>query len=271
MISINNAITSATNLQNARRTTAEAPFFGTVAQPDIRDSHISVAAAQESSATFQKAMESFGNYLLKSFADKVLGADAEGAVFSFDVSSTTGESNRAGVEQLGTDGVKTYSSYVQEKQHFSAKGTITTADGRKVDFDIDVQNELDLQTADDGSADGAERTAYQLPDFGFPSSLVDLLRLIGVEYKGMIAGQDGQQIAALKTRVVHLSNHSGDGDTYTATPVMQQEGPTSGPMHFAKGEASSVTMHIGDTAVSQQAGNQLDLTTSVLGGIPPEK
>lgn len=273
MISITNAIPNATNLQTARSASREAPFFGTVAQPDLRDSYLSVGAAQESSATFQSAMDSFGNYLLKSFADKVLGDDAAGAVFSFEVSSTTGESNRAGVEQLGTDGVQTYSGYTQEKQHFSAKGTITTADGRKFDFDIDVQNELDLQTSDDGSADVPDRSAsaYKLPDFGFPGYLVDLLRLIGVEYKGTIAGQDGQQAAALKMRVVHVANHTGDDDTYTVAPVMQQEGPANGPLHFAKGEASSVEMHIGDTAVSQQAGNLLDLTSDVFGDIPPEK
>jgi hypothetical protein len=141
------SITNMANLQTAPPAVREAPFFGTVARPDIRDSYINEAAAQD------------------------------------------------GLEQLSANGAQT----------------------------------------------------------------------------GVIAGQDGQQVAALKMRVVHVANHTGDGDTYTVAPVMQQEGPTKGPLHFAKGEASSVDMHIGDTAVAQQAGKLLDLTRNVFGEIPPEK
>jgi hypothetical protein len=254
---------------------AQAPFFGTAGKPDMRDEHLSAAAAQESSATFQRAMEDFGSYLLKSFAAKVLGDDAANATISFDVHSVDGEETRAGAEQLGADGVRTYDSYLDSKQHFLARGTVTTADGRKFDFDIDVHNELTVQTADDGSADQPEHagpqgsSTFQLPDFGFPAYLADLLKLIGVDFKGTLATQDGQ-VAAVKMRMVHVENHSGGDDTYAAAPSMQRVGAGgAGPLSLAVGQRSSVDMHIGDAAVSVQADNEVDLTRDVFGGIPP--
>jgi hypothetical protein len=271
------SIVNPPNLQPPRYATtaagaAQAPFFGTAARPDMRDSLVSEAATREYQTAFENAMVDLGNYVLKAFAAKVLGDDGEGASISFDSSSIGGDATVSAADWIGSDGVHGNAIHSSYAQHFTGKGTVTTADGRKLDFDIDIQRAVEIHVE---SIDGADPPAqpgplgsstFRLPDFSFPGYLADLLRLIGVEYKGVIVGQDGQS-AAVKMRMVHVENHVA-GETYSAAPLATPEmrEPAKG---LWTGSSSSIDMHIGDTAVAAQAENDIELTRDIFGGTIP--
>ncbi|MYM23962.1 hypothetical protein GTP46_15025 [Duganella sp. FT135W] len=51
------SITNAASVQATHAASREAPFFGTVARPSLRDSYISVADAQESAGVRQSIVD----------------------------------------------------------------------------------------------------------------------------------------------------------------------------------------------------------------------
>ena len=180
----------------------------------------------------QKRVDSVGNAtvdlaqnLLGSFAQSLFGDAAKGAQISFDsVSLDTSSSYGALVQHSsGPNGSSDTAAFqLSDSSHFLGKGTITTADGRKFDFEVEVQYEARIEggisqsssaanngqannhgkAADAGkagdshgkaanSANGAKSDTLptvQLPNIDFPGSLVDLFKLIGQDLTANLLG-----------------------------------------------------------------------------------
>lgn len=192
----------------------------------------------------QQRVESLGNStvdlaqnLLGSFAQQLFGDAAKGATVSFDsVSLDTSSTFAAGVQQSqGASGSTSAAAFsLTESSHFLGKGSITTADGRKFDFEVEVQYDYALeasasQSTSGGNAQDARSAAdplpaVEFPDIKFPGSLQDLFRLFDKPLKSDVFQQDqqagadaGQQkLGTLSLRLLNLVNSSEALDTYGA-------------------------------------------------------
>lgn len=203
----------------------------------------------------QQRVESLGNStvdlaqnLLGSFAQQLFGDAAKGATISFDsVSLDTSSSFAAGVQQSEGAGRSTNAAAfsLTESSHFLGKGSITTADGRKFDFEVEVQYEYALEAAvsqtTSSNAQAAEAAkaarsaadplpAVEFPDIKFPGSLQDLFRLFDKPLKSDIVQEDKQQqgaqregvnqeggkqkLGTLSLRLLNLVNSADALDTY---------------------------------------------------------
>ena len=177
----------------------------------------------------QKRVDSVGNAtvdlaqnLLGSFAQSLFGDAAKGAQISFDsVSLDTSSSYGALVQHSsGPNGSSDTAAFqLTDSSHFLGKGTITTADGRKFDFEVEVQYEARIEggisqssgaanngqannhgkAADAGKANDSNGKAangaksdtlptVQLPNIDFPGSLADLFKLIGQDLTANLLG-----------------------------------------------------------------------------------
>jgi hypothetical protein len=174
----------------------------------------------------QKRVDSVGNAtvdlaqnLLGSFAQSLFGDAAKGAQISFDsVSLDTSSSYGALVQHSsGPNGSSDTAAFqLTDSSHFLGRGTITTADGRKFDFEVEVQYEARIEggisqstgAANNGQANNhgkagdshgkASNSAndaksdtlptVQLPNIDFPGSLLDLFKLIGQDLTANLLG-----------------------------------------------------------------------------------
>jgi hypothetical protein len=128
-----------------------------------------------------------------------------------------------------------------DSSHFIGKGTITTADGRKFDFEVEVQYNAELNaaasqtsSADDTSSaqpvkqsgDGKaakDLPSVQLPNIDFPGTLADLFQLIGRDLQTALStsnnsndksdGIDRNTLRGLSLRLLNLVD-SKDTNTY---------------------------------------------------------
>lgn len=197
----------------------------------------------------QQRVESLGNStvdlaqnLLGSFAQQLFGDAAKGATISFDsVSLDTSSSFAAGVQHSEGAGRTTNAAAfsLTESSHFLGKGSITTADGRKFDFEVEVQYDYALEAAASqttGSSSPAAEAAkaarsaadplpaVEFPDIKFPGSLQDLFRLFDKPLKSDIVQEDKQQgaqregaqqkLGTLSLRLLNLVNSADSLDTY---------------------------------------------------------
>ncbi|MRV71903.1 hypothetical protein GJ700_09245 [Duganella sp. FT92W] len=192
----------------------------------------------------QQRVESLGNStvdlaqnLIGSFAQQLFGDAAKDATISFDsISLDTSASYAAGIQHSeGAGGVTDAAALsLSESSHFIGKGTITTADGRKFDFEVEVQYDYSLEaaaskTTSAGAAPGksgeAPRSAadplpeVKFPDIHFPGSLQDLFRLFDKPLKTDVVEQGqgdehGQKLGTLSMRLLNLVDNKGPQDIY---------------------------------------------------------
>lgn len=180
----------------------------------------------------EKRLSSLGNStvdlaqsLLGSFAQNLFGDAGKGAAISFDSVSLDAQSSLSAAVQhsTGPNG-STDAAGVQltDSTHFLGKGTITTADGRKFDFEIEVQysdqytalagqhssNTAAAQgssssssgqgttgtasgTGQSSNADTSGLPTVQFPNVDFPGTLADLFQLIGRNLQSSLSVDPG--------------------------------------------------------------------------------
>lgn len=213
------------------------------AQNDLVSLSKSGVDLQQRIDTLGNATVDYAQNLLGNFAQQLFGDAGKGATISFDsVELGASSSFAAGVQH--SDGAKDSTDAaalsLNESAHFLGKGSITTADGRKFDFEMEVQYDHTLQAGASqnqsqtpatsspiaaSNSDGiAPRSAadplppVEFPDIKFPGSLQDLFRLFDKPIKTDVvqsndAQQGGQQkLGTLSLRLLHLvsSNTSLD-------------------------------------------------------------
>lgn len=244
------------------------------AQADARPSNVHASKAangdnaislSNSGVDLEKRLSSLGNStvdlaqsLLGSFAQNLFGDAGKGADISFDSVSLDAQSSlSAAVQHSEGPNGSTDVAGVQltDSTHFLGKGTITTADGRKFDFEIEVQysdqytalaGQHSSNTAAAQGAGGARGTAgtasgtgqnsgadtsglptVQFPNVDFPGTLADLFQLIGRNLQSSLsvnpgAGDNGDSnnidrttLRSLSLRLLSLVD-SKHKDTYAA-------------------------------------------------------
>ncbi|MBY0242158.1 MAG: hypothetical protein K2X55_22890 [Burkholderiaceae bacterium] len=198
----------------------------------------------------QQRVESLGNStvdlaqnLVGGFAQQLFGDAAKDAKISFNsVSLDTSASYAAGISRTeGAGRVSDAAAFsLTESSHFIGKGTITTADGRTLDFEVEVQYDYALEAAasQSQSAPGAQpgksgeapRSAadplpeIKFPDIRFPGSLQDLFRLFDKPLKADVVQPDqgqgqgqgnDQKLGTLSLRLLSLVDNKGPQDIYT--------------------------------------------------------
>ncbi|MES2264194.1 MAG: hypothetical protein V4724_37275 [Pseudomonadota bacterium] len=181
--------------------------------------------------------------LLGSFAQKLFGDAGKGATISFDSASLDATSSVAGGVQhsSGANGVTDSAAIsLTDSSHFLGKGSITTADGRKFDFEIEVQYDYALEASASktsspaGAANPAATPAaagatggkapvsaadplpvVEFPDIKFPGSLQDLFHLFDKPVKTDVPqqGKPDDKAGTLSLRLLNLVN-SSTSDTY---------------------------------------------------------
>ncbi|MGV7209761.1 hypothetical protein ACLB1G_18100 [Oxalobacteraceae bacterium A2-2] len=251
----------------------------------------------------QQRLESVGNdtidyaqSLMNSFAQNLFG---DGANIDFDSASLEAQSS-FGIGALHSEdasGVTDAAAFrLADSSHFIGKGTITTADGRKFDFEIEVKYSYELtagaaQTSSgsdalDGAGDAAsgkpvstnDLPTVQVPNIDFPGTLSDLFKLIGRDLQSIVSDRqggttDGNSLdrGALRNLSLRLLNlvDSKDKDTYEAPAADQSKavndayGVTPGGPAGAVAAAPVESTTVSGTAPAAQAGQAAN------GGQPP--
>lgn len=179
-------------------------------------------------ASLGKNTMDLADNLINSFTKALFGDAAKGATISFDSASLEAQaSTTSGSQQTsGPNGVRSSSFSLNESAQFTGKGTITTADGRKFDFEMEIKYEFDFTTTVSGPAaswsDGRPPRSeadplppVEFPDINFPGSLADLFKLFEKPLKTDIRGEGkDEKIGTLSLRLLNLVNSSKLLDTY---------------------------------------------------------
>jgi hypothetical protein len=204
---------------------------------------------QKHVASVGNATVDFAQNFVSSFTNSLFGDAAKGAVIDFDSASLETESSFGVAFQhsSGPNGSSDAAAFqLSDSSHFIGKGTITTADGRKFDFEVEVQYNADLtagagQTSDARQPDtqaasdkpvasntdgGAKLPTVQVPNIDFPGTLADLFKLIGRDLQTALStgdskasqtsdGIDRNTLRSLSLRLLNLVD-SKDTNTYNA-------------------------------------------------------
>lgn len=191
-------------------------------------------------ASIGNATVDFAQDFVNSFAQSLFGDAAKGATIDFDSASLEASSSVAvGYQRTsGANGTTNAAAFsLTDSSHFIGKGTITTADGRKFDFEVEVQYNAELNAAasqtskaDDANA-GKPQTStkdlptVQVPNIDFPGTLSDLFKLIGRDLQTALStsnnsndkndGIDRNTLRGLSLRLLNLVD-SKDTNTYAA-------------------------------------------------------
>lgn len=204
---------------------------------------------QKRAASLGNATIDFAQDFVSSFTHALFGDAAKGATIDFDSASLEASSSYAvGMQQTSSaDGVRTLAGLsLSDSSHFIGKGTITTADGRKFDFEVEVKYDARLSAAagtDQPAASGADSSKPQtvdlsdlptvkVPNIDFPGTLADLFQLIGRDLQSALASGDGQTdqtsdnidrntLRGLSMRLLNLVD-SKNADTYAAPSAADQ-------------------------------------------------
>ncbi|MGO4376957.1 hypothetical protein AB4Z19_01695 [Pseudoduganella sp. RAF19] len=172
--------------------------------------------------------------LLGSFAQNLFGDQAKGATISFD--SVTLESSStlaAGVmHSEDANGVTDAAAMsLTDSSHFLGKGTITTADGRKFDFEVEIKYQASAQAGAAATSVPSRRAemadqnpamplpTVEFPDIDFPGSLADLFKLMEHNHDVSIqqkkdSGDGADELGKLSMRLLKLVNSDSKLDTY---------------------------------------------------------
>jgi len=92
----------------------------------------------------------FAQDFVQQFAQQTLGLDAKDLKIQFNAASVSAESKVEISQAQASDGKQTISqssASISDSSSFTGKGTITTKDGRKFDFEVGVQYEASVETA----------------------------------------------------------------------------------------------------------------------------
>ena len=207
---------------------------------------------QKRVASLGNATVDFAQNFVNSFTQALFGDAAKGATIEFDSASLEASSSYAvGVQQTSNaSGVRTLAGLsLTDSSHFIGKGTITTADGRKFDFEVEVKYDYQLTAAagtdqpaasraDSKQPQTVDRSALadlptvKVPNIDFPGTLADLFQLIGRDLQSALASGDGQTdqtsdnidrntLRGLSLRLLNLVD-SKNTDTYTAPSAADQ-------------------------------------------------
>jgi hypothetical protein len=200
---------------------------------------------QKRVASVGNATVDFAQDFVSSFTQALFGDAAKGAVIDFDSASLETSSSYAlgALHSEGADGVTDAAAFrLSDSSHFIGKGTITTADGRKFDFEVEVQYNYELSAAasqttgarslpdqeqDDSQPKAAnlkDLPTVRLPNIDFPGTLADLFKLIGVDLQTALSNNDGgdsqtsdgidnNALRSLSLRLLNLVD-SKDANTY---------------------------------------------------------
>jgi hypothetical protein len=187
---------------------------------------LSNQAAQRSEQVGLRTVDLAQDFI-NNFTSRYLG---KGASVSFESASidtaSSLEASRSHLE--GAGGIQDSAAFsLNESAHFIGKGTITTADGQKFEFEIEVQYELSVEASSSRSVqfaqpDGGEpapgnsgepgqRPVRALPPFDFGGELADLFKLLGRELRTDVApskegGNDGGSLTLRLLKLITDSN-----------------------------------------------------------------
>ncbi len=270
-------------------TTASTPLKAASSSPTT----LSNDALAQHVASVGNATVDFAQDFVNSFATSLFGDAGKNATISFDSASLdTSSSFAVGVQHSsGPNGSSDAVAFdLTDSSHFIGKGTITTADGRKFDFEVEVQYDAELsgaasQTTSNNqstsnskpSSDAASKRpvaadkastdnlpSVQVPNIDFPGTLADLFQLIGRDLHSALStgdsspsqtsnGIDRNTLRNLSLRLLSLVN-SKDTNTYR-----RRQGQTGKRRHR---RADHVGAHQGGTGGRQRtarAGRRSDL------------
>lgn len=195
--------------------------------------------------------------LIGSFAQRLLGDNAKGATIDFDSVALEASSTFAAgaLHAEGAEGVTdAFGFSLSEDSHFIGKGTITTADGRKLAFEVEIQYESNLTAAAASSVpsrrqDMAEQNPamplpeVEFPDIDFPGSLADLFRLMDRNISATVKqlGDDGQEQEAgnLTMRLLKMVDAEAPLDTYLP-PNASDKAKAYGRLQAEPGQAAEL-------------------------------
>jgi hypothetical protein len=233
---------------------------------------------QKRVASVGTATVDFAEDLMNSFTQALFGDAAKGATIDFDSASLEASSSYAlGVQQSsGPNGTRSLAAFsLTDSSHFIGKGTITTADGRKFDFEVEVKYDYQLDAAasqTSGNAPKADKVAnnagdradsanenagnkpqtidlpsVQLPNIDFAGTLADLFQLIGRDLQTALStsGDQGDQsvdrnaLRSLSLRLLNLVD-SKDAGAYSA-PTTADQAKSAAAYGGQAGAADQVT------------------------------
>lgn len=217
--------------KTGRSQTASATGSGSTGDGSVSLSNDSIL--QNRAATLGSATVDYAQNLLSSFTQQVFGDASKGETVSFDsVSLDTSSAFAASAQQTsGANGSSSAAAGLSDSAHFIGKGTITTADGRTFDFEVEVQYDDKIEVgASQGNSDGSDTSGaaspsgdslatalgqggaqsadstgasasgssgtgglptVQLPDLNFDGGLADLFQLIGRQIQSGSSSSDG--------------------------------------------------------------------------------
>lgn len=241
-------------------------------------------------ASLGNATMDFAQDFVNSFTQALFGDDAKGAVIDFDSASLEATSTfAAGVQQTRSGGRITNAAAfsMTDSSHFVGKGTITTADGRKFDFEVEVQYSAELSAAasqtsnadnlpqpqSDQTTDTKDLPVVQLPNLDFPGTLADLFQLIGRNLQSALSsgdnggngsssssaddGIDRNTLRNLSLRLLNLVD-SKDTNTYAAPTAADKAKAAATatdvePKEVAPAETPAPAVAASDTSASADA------------------
>ena len=239
-------------------------------------------------ASLGNATVDFAQDFVNSFTQALFGDDAKGAVIDFDSASLEATSTfAAGVQQTRSGGSVTNAAAfsMTDSSHFVGKGTITTADGRKFDFEVEVQYNAELSAAasqtskadnlpqPDQTTDTKDLPVVQLPNLDFPGTLADLFQLIGRNLQSALSsgdnggngsssgsaddGIDRNTLRNLSLRLLNLVD-SKDTNTYAAPTAADKAKAAATatdvePKEVAPAETPAPAVAASDTSASADA------------------
>src|SRR5471032_732277 len=121
---------------------------------------------QNRAATLGSATVDYAQNLLSSFTQQVFGDASKGETVSFDsVSLDTSSAFAESAQQTAGANGSSAAAGLSDSAHFIGKGTITTADGRKFDFEVEVQYNDKIEVgASQGNSDGTDTAGATSPD-----------------------------------------------------------------------------------------------------------
>ena len=234
------------------------------------------ASLSSSGLDLQKRLADVGNStidlaqnLVGSFTQALFGDAGKGANISFDSVSLEAQSSFVvGVQHSQGANGTTDSAALQltDSSHFLGKGTITTADGRKFDFEVEIKYSDELtagasqsqdlasgqptapsasgNASDSGgegnSAEGSSNLpTVSFPNIDFPGTLADLFKLIGHDLQSTLSaphlGSDKSQsnnidrtaLRSLSLRLLSLIDKK-NSDTYEPPSLAKSVADTYG-------------------------------------------
>jgi hypothetical protein len=269
--------------QNTSQSPALSQADGKAARANaVKDVNSGSAVSLSSNAVdLQKRVDQLGNKtvdmaqdLIGSFAKSLLGDNAKGATISFDsVALEANASFAAGVLHAeGADGVTDALGFsLSEDSHFLGKGTITTADGRKLNFEVEIQYESRTSAAAASSVpsrrkDQADQNPamplpeVQFPDIDFPGSLADLFRLMDRNISAAVKQQDEQgqdsEAGKLTMRLLKLVDAESPLDGYLPANA-SDKAKAYGRLQSEPGQAAELA-HAAKAAREAGRGGQID-------------